>query len=339
MNVNILSSNCIVTKGKSRSSLVDYQRNKLYIISNEVANIICQKPILSNSSEEVSDIIQKLIDEDIIIQIPEDEISLFTPISTEFEIPYHICDAIIDYKDNYHDVKIYKQLIQLLCPHAELRFFEKFSITYFQEILNVIEDSTLEALDVYLKYEEFAKNESSILDLINNNIRFRILYVHSCPPNTKFLQHNRIIYSEQLIHSHSHCGNISDFHFSIWMTSYLESLHYNSCLNRKVGIDINGFIKNCPSMAEHYGNITETDIVETIKKEKFQTVWSIKKDIIAGCSDCEFRYICTDCRAYTENPVDIYSKPLKCGYDPSTCLWSDWAENPLKIDAVNFYNF
>ena len=49
---------------------------------------------------------------------------------------------------------------------------------------------------------------------------------------------------------------------------------------------------------------------------------NIKKDQISVCKDCEFRYVCTDCRAYTQNSGDQYSKPLKCNYDPYTATWN-----------------
>ncbi len=51
----------------------------------------------------------------------------------------------------------------------------------------------------------------------------------------------------------------------------------------------------------------------------------------------EFRYICTDCRAYTENPEDIYSKPLKCGYNSYTNKWEEWSTNSLKLKAIEYY--
>jgi hypothetical protein len=62
-----------------------------------------------------------------------------------------------------------------------------------------------------------------------------------------------------------------------------------------------------------------------------------KKDQIEVCKDCEFRYICTGCRAYLEDPEDIHSKPLKCGYNPYTCEWEEWSTNPLKQKAIEHY--
>jgi len=63
----------------------------------------------------------------------------------------------------------------------------------------------------------------------------------------------------------------------------------------------------------------------------------LSKDQIDICKECEFRYICTDCRAYIEDPENIYSKPLKCGYDPATNQWQEWSENPLKHKTIGFY--
>ncbi|MCR9102370.1 MAG: grasp-with-spasm system SPASM domain peptide maturase, partial [bacterium] len=121
------------------------------------------------------------------------------------------------------------------------------------------------------------------------------------------------------------------------LNTFTESINHNSCLNRKISIDTEGNIKNCPSMKESYGNIKDTTLLEALEKPGFKKYWNITKDQISVCKDCEFRYICTDCRAYLEDPDDIYSKPLKCGYNPYTCEWEEWSTNPLKEKAINHY--
>ena len=90
-------------------------------------------------------------------------------------------------------------------------------------------------------------------------------------------------------------------------------------------------------MSEVFGNIKDTTLKEAIEKPGFKKYWDINKDKIHVCKDCEFRYICTDCRAYVEDPEDILSKPLKCGYNPYTGEWSEWSSNPLKQRAIEFY--
>jgi SPASM domain peptide maturase of grasp-with-spasm system len=119
---------------------------------------------------------------------------------------------------------------------------------------------------------------------------------------------------------------------------FTESQNYNTCLNRKISIDLDGEIKNCPSMRESFGNIENTPLQQALNKTGFKKYWNIDKDKITVCKDCEFRHICTDCRAYIENPEDIYSKPLKCGYNPYTAEWEEWSTNPIKQKAIEYYN-
>jgi hypothetical protein len=33
----------------------------------------------------------------------------------------------------------------------------------------------------------------------------------------------------------------------------------------------------------------------------------------------------------------MYSKPLKCGYNPYTCEWEEWSTHPMKQKAIEYY--
>jgi SPASM domain peptide maturase of grasp-with-spasm system len=136
----------------------------------------------------------------------------------------------------------------------------------------------------------------------------------------------KILLLKEDIISEKMCGNISTSYFSINLETFTEAQKHNTCLNRKISIDVNGEIKNCPSMTKSYGNIKDTTLVQALEKEGFKDVWYIHKDQIEVCKDCEFRYICTDCRAYIQDPNNIYSKPAKCSYNPYTATWGN--ENP-----------
>ena len=99
----------------------------------------------------------------------------------------------------------------------------------------------------------------------------------------------------------------------------MENKLFNSCLNRKIAVDEHGNIGNCPSMEKKFGSVKENSLLTVAKRNDFKKVWKLNKDAIEICKDCEFRYICSDCRAYTEN--GITSKPAKCSYDPYTGIW------------------
>lgn len=138
------------------------------------------------------------------------------------------------------------------------------------------------------------------------------------------------------------CGCINLNNLNINRSFYIEALNYNSCLHKKISIDYEGNIKNCPSMVKNFGNIKQTSLRKALLNNDFKEYWDVNKDEIEVCKDCEFRYVCTDCRAYTEKGEDNLgtinlSKPLKCGYDPYTGVWNDWSINPLKEKAIKFY--
>ena len=90
-------------------------------------------------------------------------------------------------------------------------------------------------------------------------------------------------------------------------------------------------------MTESFGNINTVSLVDAVNHPDFKKYWNITKDQIEVCKDCEFRHICTDCRAFIEEPENQYSKSLKCGYSPYTNEWEEWSTNPLKQKAIEYY--
>jgi SPASM domain peptide maturase of grasp-with-spasm system len=167
------------------------------------------------------------------------------------------------------------------------------------------------------------------------------LFIFNTPskkPKQYFLhsKSTSIYFSNRLL-TNKLCGYILPEIFENNLELYTESLKYNTCLNRKISIDENGEIKNCPSMTKSFGNIKNITLEQAVNKEGFKDTWNIKKDDIAICKDCEFRHICTDCRAYLQNPYDIFSKPLKCGYNPYTNKWENWTTNPLSKIGIEHY--
>ena len=58
-----------------------------------------------------------------------------------------------------------------------------------------------------------------------------------------------------------------------------------------------------------------------MKEDGFKSLWGIKKENIDVCKDCEFRHLCTDCRAIIMEPENIFSQPAKCNYNPYLAKW------------------
>ena len=117
----------------------------------------------------------------------------------------------------------------------------------------------------------------------------------------------------------NNCGiiNFESLSFGV-ETQFKINKKFNGCLYKKIAIDSKGNIKNCPYIIN---NFQHNNLKDALTDDNFKKLWFIKKDDIEICKDCEFRYNCTDCRAFTiEN--DVYSKPLKCNYNPYTNEWN-----------------
>jgi len=204
---------------------------------------------------------------------------------------------------------------------------------------SIILNSEIESFELLLEYIPDV-DENFWLEFVEKTKKISTLIIYSSPENiNQNILDCNLYFTKLNISSESHCGCVSMELFNINIQSFTESLSFNSCLNRKISVDAEGNIKNCPSMSESFGNIKDTTLAEALEKPDFKKYWNINKDKIHICKDCEFRHVCTDCRAYVEDPKDILSKPLKCGYNPYIGEWSEWSTNPLKKKVIEFYGF
>lgn len=277
--------------------------------------------------------------------------SLFPPIEERWEIPAVIQNAIIDVDIIHHDFdKIFNELDQLGCLFVQIRSFSNIlKVEDLSRILSSSNHKSIQSVELILKYDTDTSDEAYI-ELVENQPIISNLTLHSSPEERTLIvdygcdddlgryikKHIHLV--SQFIDSQVHCGLITVKALNApSVDNFFENKLHNGCLNRKVSIDALGEIKNCPSMQKSYGNISDTSLNLAINSAGFKDKWKITKDQIEICRDCEFRYVCSDCRAYVENPEDIYSKPLKCGYNPYTCKWEEWSQNPLKQKAVEYY--
>lgn len=346
-----LFSNCIPVSGATNAVICDLQHGELITIPKELIPILEKVKTLEESKynsivdEDTLPLLKQYISylEDQEFGFWTDHPEWFPKISEEWEFPALITNAIICTSSNNKEdlFDIVKQLNEHNCKSIEFRISGKTNNELIQYILSSTTDSGIQS--IYLYIENLCDNnrydDDFWLKLIQENPR---LYNVACFNEDKnraiVLEGNRVIDFKTISFSNKKCGAIDQKFFSVNINTYNESLHFNSCLNRKVSIDSEGNIKNCPSMKTSFGNIKDTTISDAIQKPEFKKYWNINKDKIQVCKSCEFRYICTDCRAYTEDPDNITSKPLKCGYDPFTGEWNEWTKIPLKQKSINFYD-
>ncbi|WP_375560603.1 grasp-with-spasm system SPASM domain peptide maturase [Bernardetia sp. OM2101] len=249
----------------------------------------------------------------------------FIPIDFASEITINpVKNAIIDVDENStHDFEdISKRLSELFCSAIEIRFFKSIEIEEIYQILGSFETSTMRTINLSIKYNKNWTIEN-ILILRSQNRRLNQIILHHSPFEKSEQQSTiSILYTKQKITDQTHCGLIKPHYFMSNLSFFKESLQVNNCLDRKIGIDTKGNIKNCPSMEKSFGHISQIDFKNLINSNSFRKVWSITKDEIDICKECEFRYICMDCRAY-KSEKNQYSKPTKCNYNPYTTQWEE----------------
>jgi SPASM domain peptide maturase of grasp-with-spasm system len=277
--------------------------------------------------------------------------SMFPALEERWDIPSAIQNAIIDVDKVSHDFdKIFHELDELECQFVQIRSFSNLlALDDVYRVLSAAHHTSIVSVELLLKYDA-AVPDDAYKALIENEPILSSLVIHSspaertlvvdygCSEEAKYYIEKKILFVARHINAQIHCGNITVANLNApGVSNFFETKLFNGCLNRKVSVDASGEIKNCPSMRESYGNVRHASLSQAVNKAGFRDKWAITKDQISICKDCEFRYVCSDCRAYVENPADSYSKPLKCGYDPYTCKWEEWSLNPLRQQVAGYY--
>lgn len=268
-----------------------------------------------------------------------DQIDKFIPINQEYLFPGKISNSIIDLSSKSNVQLISKTLSELDllgCKYIQFRCFLPIDFGIIERLVNHIINTRIVNIELLLYFEK--EMLSSLINLAHINKRISRIILHSVPIIENLDINNELFFLTNQQICQKSCGVVNQQYFAPNINHVIESTLHNTCLNQKISIDEMGKIKNCPSMNNDFGSIENDTLLSVIENKEFTKFWYLDKSQIDICKECEFRNICTDCRAFIEEPDNLYSKPLKCGYNPQTCQWENWTENPIKFKAINFYN-
>lgn len=331
-----LFASCIPVKGYTRSTICDIQKNSYVYIPNSLYDIIDKyegctlDEIFSKFNKNEKKILDEyfsfLHNNDLIFFTKN--ISNFPKIEERWEHPSNITNSIIDINYRYSEfnyIKIINELSELGCKALQIRLYNNVPEHFLIKLLSFDSNNKIRDVQVVMKFNNYSKKIFAKLYEINP--RLSSIKVHSSPfSKSDYLNDSglyEITFSDKELLDSSACGCILPSHFNVNIDLLMESKQFNSCLNRKVGIDENGEIKNCPSLKKSFGNVKFNNISEIVSLEGFKELWFVKKDLIDECKDCEFRYICTDCRFSSSTTFHKYSKPEKCTYNPYSGMWDN----------------
>lgn len=346
-----LFANCVPVRGARRSIVCDLQRHRYDFIPEGLYRILTEMKGLCNDEIKASfDLAQhEIIDDYFTFLEKKDygfyctEPDLFPELDLTWMAPEHITNAIIDVDaDSDHPFEsIFAQLDSLLCKALQLRFFSATGPQEIGRILNLSARGGLSHIDMLFPYsDEFTDDLLQGLCLDHPRVSRIVVYgAPSCREIKLPSSGVPISFITARCDSPTCCGQVAPKYFAINVEHFTEAQMWNTCLNRKISISANGDIRNCPSLPDSFGHISTTSLSMALAAPHYKELWGIAKNQIKICRDCEFRYICTDCRAYREDQSDIYSKPLKCGYDPYSAEWvtpsnAILSNVDIQIDAV-----
>lgn len=344
-----LFSNCHVVKGASRALIFDSQRKEHYLVPLSLIDFLndVEGKLIEEYKNTLTDADKIIINEYLDFLLSNNLIqhfnsrstlACFPPMDLQWDFPAYLTNAIVlihesqtveDYRLFQGDLFVHT--VQFISTERILK------IDQLRDILECVNKCNLNTTQLIFNNTKKLQEEE-LVSLFSFCKKLEIVIALNSDYNKVVdIPFSKIIFSTDREYKPIHCGNVFPQYFNYELNHFTESQKYNTCLNRKISIGENGEIKNCPGMTTTYGNFRETNMSEILETAGFKDFWAVTKDQISKCQDCEFRHICTDCRAYRDNPQDIYSAPLKCGYDPYTCDWAEWSINPLKKSAITYY--
>ncbi|RUT78845.1 grasp-with-spasm system SPASM domain peptide maturase [Ancylomarina longa] len=335
---------CVPVRGYLRSAVCDLQRKDYWLIPNDLCDIL-----LKDKDESVNNLIEKhkgidvkgyfeyLFENEICFPCDQEDLELFPELDKQWHIPFEFETCIVDFAaDLIKELpKIVDEISDFAIPNVQLRFYSEISQKELKQVINAFFNSKIKFIELIVPNifcEEF------IDDLVLETSKIRLIVLTSSQNRgRRDVEQATVYHTEQVVDTHNHCGIIQEEQFVCEMRTFCESTKFNSCLNCKVSIDVDGNIRNCPSMKESFGNIRNTTIDEALSHPDFKKYWSISKDTIEVCKDCEYRHMCTDCRAYLKQPGNIYSQPAKCFYNPYIAKWKG-DDGYIPVEEYGLYN-
>ena len=339
----LLYNDVIIAKGLSQSLIYDLSEKRLFGVPNSFVDAVnmLQGNIIGNIIDSFSQSEKSIIISYIDFLVSNNLAHLVSDIrqfgtrtqymkgfKERLNLSTSILEsAIIDIdRMSSFDIKsLLKRLTNLKCRKVLMRFWEC-NMSFFTKALSCIRESnSISYLDLYIPNEMFLQIRSL---LVQEPKVFNILAYQCSESSVSVIKEDvaelrKVIYKcikESL--APSDCGNIYFGNTALIPNRdyVLRNMFVNSCLYKKISVDSEGLVKNCPSMKNNFGYVDSVDLLKIIENSEFRKYWYISKDEISTCHTCQYRYSCFDCRAYT-NDGTLYGCPSKCHFSLLSNYW------------------
>lgn len=330
----LLFESCQLTQGASRTLLVDLQRNGFEFLDNALYPILTkevrEKPFQEiidrlppEEQEALLEYTEFLLSKEYAYWCDADEVTLFPPMDLTWHEPAKITNALVDFDSAPEDLTRYKLLFEDLdalgCENIQFRAYAELPFSFWRDLLSQLQGTILHRVELLIP---FVEDPNGIRSLLKDFTRINELVAYNAPGNYDIPTDSdqRLRLTKETVSGPESCGLVSPRLFNLNQEHFFESQRHNTCLNRKLSVDTAGYIKNCPALPQSHGHISKDRATHVATNPEFQKAWNIHKGLISDCQVCEFRHICTDCRAHHGTEMG-HQKPAKCTYNPHTITW------------------
>jgi SPASM domain peptide maturase of grasp-with-spasm system len=327
-NIYMQFSNCITVKGYTRSAIYDVQRIRYLLIDNAFADLLKthgNKIPFNKMDKTCKNYISELVEDEWGIFTNKYVANLFPKLNLEWKHYAEITNAQIDFYNSkehfdYFFQKVLPQLELLSCKALQINFVELIDYKTLHKFLLRFNDTHVHSLLIFLPFISLTTNESS--KLYSAQPRLNMLCYYSCPSNVHDLSlDKKSFYSTKDIACRKNNLIFTDY-FATNITFFTESQKFNTYYNRKLCISADGEIKNTPEQLRVYGNIRNTLLSEVLKNKEFKSLWTIHKEMIDVCKECEYRHMCVDACNLIKRKDNTWYRSKECNYNPYICKWS-----------------
>ncbi|MHA2238501.1 MAG: radical SAM protein, partial [Candidatus Hodarchaeales archaeon] len=117
--------------------------------------------------------------------------------------------------------------------------------------------------------------------------------------------------------------------------TFIKNHFWNACWFGKAAVSSSGDVLPCVFARDQVvGNVLYKRFRDILNGEKMLELWGLNKDEVEICRDCEYRYVCRDCRPWAYGlSGDLFSKSPRCAYDPKNGEWS----SPILANKCAFF--
>lgn len=338
-----LHADCVPVRGAAFSAIYDLRRRKIVTFPTELAALLdalaarrYDDAYAAAASDAERTQLREFVDWLVAAELGAfvADPSRFPPIDLAYETPSAVHNTIVDVRDVKHDfARLFAEIDGLGCQYVQVRAYrDLLSLDEIDDIAALAQHTSIRGIEFLLPHSD-RYDGAALLALLERRRIITRLIVHSAPRDAELANESpvpgvdalrrRVRFIAERIDGAHHCGQISARTIRApSVPVFAEAQRRNGCLNGKLSIDENGRIRPCPSYRISFGRLGETPLAQAYAQPAMRAPGAIAKDSVDICRDCELRYACTDCRAYTRSG-GMHDKPLKCGYDPYTGRWSD----------------